>query len=720
MANDLVVRILGDSRGLTSELDKAKAHLSTATSSFAGMSKVAGIAGLAIGGGLVGALGMSVKAAMAGQVSQAQLTAAVKATGQSVSAMTPALDAAQASARNLGFSNDDSRVALAKLEVAFKNTKTATYDLGIAENLARFKHVDLATATTALAMAHAGSTKALKQLGIAISPVTTALDDLKAAHKGTTKGVDAATIAAAKLADKMATGEMAIGMVSKAVNGQAKAFAGTAEGGMAVFHAQMTNIEENIGTMLLPAMAFITKAVSGFTSMLSENPAVMKIVLIALGALAVVLMTVGAATKIYAAGAAVVRTATALWTAAQWLLNAALTANPIGIVVIALAALGVALYLAWTRSGTFRDFVRQAFADVTNVVQAFVGFFTRTLPAAFSTVINWLRGNWPVILMIISGPFLPLVALATNAFGIRQALINAFMNIINDVRGAIGRVAGVILALPLMIIGLGAAVVSAIVTAIMQLPGQIETVLSKLPALFLKWAKKAATSFASGIASIPGSIASAFSSGGGTASGGIGSSVPGAGSGSGGVTGSGAGIASGPMSGGQSSYTQAQLARLWIQEGGNPTYAHLASAVAMAESGGRSKASNRNTNGSTDEGLWQINTVHGSQATYDVFGNTKSAISISKNGSDWGAWVTYNKGSYRQFMAQGGIVNRPTNILAGEAGPEAIIPLSKWGGGGGGHVYNINVHGFVGGPDQMARQVRDMLVTLSRREPLGI
>lgn len=46
------------------------------------------------------------------------------------------------------------------------------------------------------------------------------------------------------------------------------------------------------------------------------------------------------------------------------------------------------------------------------------------------------------------------------------------------------------------------------------------------------------------------------------------------------------------------------------------------------------------------------------------------------------------------FMAEGGIVKRPTLIMAGEAGPEAIVPLSRGGGYGGGSVsIVVNVSG---------------------------
>jgi hypothetical protein len=48
------------------------------------------------------------------------------------------------------------------------------------------------------------------------------------------------------------------------------------------------------------------------------------------------------------------------------------------------------------------------------------------------------------------------------------------------------------------------------------------------------------------------------------------------------------------------------------------------------------------------------------------------------------------------MLAQGGIVNRPTLAMIGEKGPEAVIPLNKAGGMGGGAVYNITVNAGIG------------------------
>lgn len=97
-------------------------------------------------------------------------------------------------------------------------------------------------------------------------------------------------------------------------------------------------------------------------------------------------------------------------------------------------------------------------------------------------------------------------------------------------------------------------------------------------------------------------------------------------------------------------YTAGQLEQLWIQNGGNPSAAPVAAAVALAESSGNPAATNHNTNGSIDRGLWQINSVHGTQSTTDVVGNVKAAIAISNNGANWAPWRTYVSGAYKQFL----------------------------------------------------------------------
>ena len=60
--------------------------------------------------------------------------------------------------------------------------------------------------------------------------------------------------------------------------------------------------------------------------------------------------------------------ATGAMTAAQWLLNAALNANPIGIIIVVLAALVAAVVLAYQNSETFRNIVQGAWEGIQAAV----------------------------------------------------------------------------------------------------------------------------------------------------------------------------------------------------------------------------------------------------------------------------------------------------------------------------------------------------------------
>ena len=67
-------------------------------------------------------------------------------------------------------------------------------------------------------------------------------------------------------------------------------------------------------------------------------------------------------------------------------------------------------------------------------------------------------------------------------------------------------------------------------------------------------------------------------------------------------------------------------------------------------------------------------------------------------------------------MAEGGIVMRPTpNLLVGEAGPEAIIPLDRMGNMRGGQTVNVTVNTVAGDPVAIERVVLDAISRASRR-----
>lgn len=190
--------------------------------------------------------------------------------------------------------------------------------------------------------------------------------------------------------------------------------------------AAQENLQASIGTGLLPVVQMYQKIIGEATQFMADHTTTVKIVAGVLGGLAVAVIAVNA-------GMAVYRAALIAGTAAQWLLNAAVTANPIGIVVVALAALAAAIVVAWTKSETFRRIVTGAFDAVKNAAGAVLDFF---------------RTHWKTIAVLISGPFAPIVLLATDAFGVRSALVGAFGAVKQAVGGIVDDIAGFFQKLP--------------------------------------------------------------------------------------------------------------------------------------------------------------------------------------------------------------------------------------------------------------------------------
>ena len=78
----------------------------------------------------------------------------------------------------------------------------------------------------------------------------------------------------------------------------------------------------------------------------------------------------------------------------------------------------------------------------------------------------------------------------------------------------------------------------------------------------------------------------------------------------------------------------------------------VAIAIAMAESGCNPNATHNNSNGTQDQGLWQINTIHGysSSCTFNAMCNSIAAYQLSGSGSNYGPWTTYNNGAWTEFI----------------------------------------------------------------------
>lgn len=151
------------------------------------------------------------------------------------------------------------------------------------------------------------------------------------------------------------------------------------------FNQQMDQAKSAIGAagialglgLLPPLTAIVTKltpAITGLAQWTAHHQQVAAAILIAVGALGLLVAIAVVGQVVLAAFGViqgVVTIATATWTAAQWLLNLALSANPIGLVIIAIAALIAIVVLVVTHWQTVVSWLTTAwnwFKQVANAV----------------------------------------------------------------------------------------------------------------------------------------------------------------------------------------------------------------------------------------------------------------------------------------------------------------------------------------------------------------
>ena len=129
--------------------------------------------------------------------------------------------------------------------------------------------------------------------------------------------------------------------------------------------------------------------------------------------------------------------------AAQGLLNAVMSANPIALIVVLIAGLVAAIIGLWNNSEAFRNFVTGAFQKIQQVAQdvigAIVNFFTVTVPSAIEVVMLHFQILWNRIVSVFDG------ALSTVS-GFVSNVVNFFTvrvpNAVSDMLSAAGRIPG--------------------------------------------------------------------------------------------------------------------------------------------------------------------------------------------------------------------------------------------------------------------------------------
>lgn len=221
----------------------------------------------------------------------------------------------------------------------------------------------------------------------------------------------------------------------------------TAAGKQARLSASLDNVKTTVGSKLLPFVSKAAGALSDFVSGMDTGTGaggkfaeVMRTVASVGGTvlgflsrhrdiLIPLVASLGTILGLYKAWTLITRAATA----AQAAFNLVMSANPIGIVVLAVAGLVAALVVLYQRNETVRKFMQAAWAGIKAVIGGVVSWFTGTAWPVISAVFGWIGGKAIWLWSNVIKPYFTLVwGLLKSVFG---WLKNTAWPIVADVFG---------------------------------------------------------------------------------------------------------------------------------------------------------------------------------------------------------------------------------------------------------------------------------------------
>lgn len=114
----------------------------------------------------------------------------------------------------------------------------------------------------------------------------------------------------------------------------------------------------------------------------------------------------------YAAVMGVITAATRIWTAVQWLLNVAMSANPIGLIIIGIAALVAAVVYCWNKFAGFRAFI----LTMWDTLKGFGNIIKEYVINRFNEMLSGLGKLGEALRKLFTGDFKGAASAATEGF----------------------------------------------------------------------------------------------------------------------------------------------------------------------------------------------------------------------------------------------------------------------------------------------------------------
>lgn len=290
-------------------------------------------------------------------------------------------------AKNMGMSNQaaiEAAGTYGNLFQAFgigqgKANEMSTTLVQLAADLGSFNNTSTEEAINALRSGLAGETEPLKRFGVALNEVTLK-NKAMAMGFGEIKGaMDPAIKAQVTYALVMEQTKLAQGDYARTADGTANT--------MKTLSAQFADAKVAIGDLVLPAFNALLKVTAAIIPILKsvakyfkDNADALKMFAIILAtatagfyafkaavvATKTVMTVYTAVTKAMAAGHSLAAIATLNFRGAMMMLNMAMRANPVGVLITGLTVLGAAFVWAWKKSETFRGIVIKGVQVILN------------------------------------------------------------------------------------------------------------------------------------------------------------------------------------------------------------------------------------------------------------------------------------------------------------------------------------------------------------------
>ena len=319
-------------------------------------------------GGLATGLGLATKAAVEDQKAQdllaQQLRTSAMATDDVIAQNEQFISSMSMSK---AVADDELRPAMANLVRSTGSVEVAQNLMSTALDIAAATGKDLETVTMALGKAANGQTAALTKLDPSLKGVIdseSTLDDITNA-------------------------------LSVSFGGAADVAAQSYEGRMKSMKIAMDETKESIGAALLPALQKLLEILQPVAKWAQENTKLFLIIVGVIGGLAAAIVVANVAIKAWTI-------ATQVATAAQALFNFVMSANPIALVILAIAAFVAALVVLYNKFEVVRDVVDTVF---------------NAIKVGVTTSLDFLKSYFEGVLNIYKNIFNAIAKLWNNTIG---------------------------------------------------------------------------------------------------------------------------------------------------------------------------------------------------------------------------------------------------------------------------------------------------------------